>query len=296
MTPDPHTQPVAQARPVKDKGRKVIEKKNQQLSTLKVVYVAHDVLIPNPWNPNRQDEHTFELLCKSMAEDGFTQPIIVNDGSVDESLRNMICDGEHRWRASATVFGTQAEIPVVYVPFTPAQMRISTLRHNLARGEHDMELTGELLRELQTLGALDWAQDSLMLDDIELNRLLEDVKAPETLHSEEYGQAWVPDALGDKDVSEASTQLREVEATTHGGRMITAMSAAAVEATRDREKRIAQAVGEEEKKMAAAEVKLYRVSLIFQGDEAADIQAILGSEPAVKLLEICRRELAARQA
>ena len=31
-----------------------------------------------------------------------------------------------------------------------------------------------VLRDLRELGALDWAQDSLMLDDSEMNRLLDD--------------------------------------------------------------------------------------------------------------------------
>jgi len=284
--------PVISAPLVKDKGRKVIEKKNKELKTLKVDYVAHSLLIPNPWNPNRQDDHIFEMLCKSMREDGFTQPVLVNDGSVDESLRNMICDGEHRWRASEVVFGADSPVPVVYVPFTPEQMRISTLRHNLARGEHDIELTADLLRDLQAMGAIDWAQDSLMMGDAELNRLLEDIKAPETLHAEEFGEAWAPDIVGDKDVSMASTQIREVEATTHGGSMITAMTPKAIEATRARERRIAQAVTTEEKEMAAKEVKLFRVSLIFQNEEADTVRSVLGQEPAVKLLAMCAQELA----
>ena len=59
------------------RGRKVIEKTNLRLETLTIEYLASSEITPNTYNPNRQSEHDFELLCKSMREDGFTQPIIV---------------------------------------------------------------------------------------------------------------------------------------------------------------------------------------------------------------------------
>ena len=155
------------------KGKKEIDKKNVSLKELAIEYVSVDSIKPNNYNPNRQSEHDFELLLKSMEEDGFTQPIIVQQST------KMIVDGEHRWRA-ATVLG-YTEIPVVFVEMTPEQMRIATLRHNRARGSEDLELSVQVLRDLQELGALDWAQDSLMLSDDEINRLLDDIPVPEAL-------------------------------------------------------------------------------------------------------------------
>ncbi|MGH9821672.1 MAG: ParB N-terminal domain-containing protein [Blastocatellia bacterium] len=271
------------------RGRVAIEKKNQALTTLKVVYVPHSQLKPNPWNPNRQDDHTFELLQKSMREDGFTQPIIVNDGSFDTSLGDMICDGEHRWRAAAVVFGSDCEVPIVYVPYTPEQMRISTLRHNLARGEHDLELTAQLLADLQQLGALEWAQDSLMMDDTEVARLLDDIAAPDQHAGEEYSEAWAPDKLADEDVENASTTVRTVSAaTTHGGVMQSAMTPAAIEATRERERKLKDAKTEEERVQARKESNIFRISLIYSDTEADIVRTVLGDKPAIKLLEICR--------
>ena len=49
-----------------------------------------------------------------------------------------------------------------------------------------------VMRDLEKLGALDWAQDTLMLSDVEVNRLLEDVPAPESLKNEEFSTAWTP--------------------------------------------------------------------------------------------------------
>jgi len=265
------------------KGKKEIEKKNVSLQELAIEYVSVDSIKPNNYNPNRQSEHDFELLLKSMEEDGFTQPIIV------QKATKMIVDGEHRWRA-ATVLGYK-EIPVVYVDMTPEQMRIATLRHNRARGSEDMELSVQVLRDLQELGALDWAQDSLMLTDEEVNRLLEDIPVPEALANDDYSQSWEPSELSDEDNQFTNTTSRQVDGTTHGGEMITAASTKAVETIKERQALIQMAKNEEEREMARQQTKLYRVSLIFANEEAEIIEKVLGKEPALKLLELCKKEL-----
>ncbi len=265
------------------KGKKEIEKKNVSLQELAIEYVSIDSIKPNNYNPNRQSEHDFELLVKSMEEDGFTQPIIV------QKTTKMIVDGEHRWRA-ATVLGYK-EIPVVYVDMTPEQMRIATLRHNRARGSEDMELSVQVLRDLQELGALDWAQDSLMLTDEEVNRLLEDIPVPEALSNDDYSQSWEPSELSDEDNQITNTTSRQVDGTTHGGEMITAASTKAVETIKERQALIQIAKNEEEREMARQQTKLYRVSLIFANEEAEIIEKVLGKEPALKLLELCKKEL-----
>lgn len=169
------------------KGKAEVEKKANALRELKISYVKPEDIKPNDYNPNRQDPRDFELLLKSMTEDGFTQPIIVQKST------KQIVDGEHRWKA-AQELGFK-EIPVVFVDMTPEQMKIATLRHNRARGEEDLELTANVLKDLQDLGAIEWAQDSLMLDDEEINKLIDEIPAPEGLMGEEFTEAWEPDKL-----------------------------------------------------------------------------------------------------
>jgi len=225
-------------------------------------------------------------------------------------------DGEHRWTAAIVhyhlrknkleisnehcreardqrfeIIDPALEIPVVFVEMSVEQMRIATLRHNKARGSHDIELEAQVLRDLQKLGAIEWAQDSLMLDDVELDRLLNDVAAPDALHSDEFSEAWEPDQLNDADADNPSTEAREIVASTHGGTMVTAMSEAAIRATREREIRIKSATTEEERNQARKESGLYRLSLIFHGDEASIVKGVLGKAPAVKLISLCRREM-----
>lgn len=270
----------------KRKGRKVVEKKNKTLGRLEVTYVPMDQVYPNEYNPNRQSEHDFALLCSSMEEDGFTTPIVVNKSGE-------IVDGEHRWRA-ATALGF-GEIPVVYVDMSKEQMRISTIRHNRARGSHDLELEAQVLRDLQQLGALEWAQDSLLMDDAELSRLLDDIAAPEAFSDADFTEAWVPDTFTSKEVTliQEGAMTTEAYIQSHGdsGETISAMTAKAIEQQRKRERLIKKAKTEEERQMALKEQEIYRVNLLFGGDEAEVVKEALGLHPAETLLRMCEEAL-----
>lgn len=254
------------AKAIASKTKKAVEKGNRALSALKIEYVTHDVIIPNEYNPNRQSDHDFELLCKSMEEDGFTQPIVCVKHP-DHEGKLKIVDGEHRWRASATL--GMKEIPVVVTPMTEAQAKIATLRHNRARGSEDLELTANLLKDLEQLGAIDWAQDSLQLDDKELSMMLEDVDVPDVLANEEFGESWEP-----TQASSANIQASTPEA---------------VEVARKREQMLKEAKTQEERKMIEKDTAMFKVYLTFTGEESKIVQAILGDQPAQNLLDLCRK-------
>lgn len=252
--------------------KKAIEKANQKLDVLEIEYVALTAITPNEYNPNRQSDHDYELLQRSIREDGFTQPVIAHRET------KQIVDGEHRWRAAHSL--GMDTIPVVYVDMTAEQMRISTLRHNRARGSEDVDMSAAVLRDLRELGALDWAQDSLMLDDSEMNRLLDDIPAPEALEGEEFSEAWEPVA--------ARTSVADVAAGSATNYDVT-MTPEAAAAQREMRKQIEKAETEAQRQQIRKEADLYRITVVFQGEQAALVRTVLGEdEPAVKLLELCR--------
>jgi len=263
----------------KDKGRKAVAKKAQVLKALVIEYVPIESVFPNDYNPNRQSEHDFELLQRSMEEDGFTQPIIC----LRESRK--IVDGEHRWRASKSLGYT--EVPVVFTDMTPEQARIATLRHNRARGAEDVELTAQLLRDLRELGALDWAADSLMLDEVEMERLLEDIPAPEALAGAEFSGAGLPSNAAEP----SGTTVAAVGA---AGGATTATTAGASQALREQEERIKAAKTDEDRAAAQRDVDVYRLAMVFTSDEAKVVRAALGDRPAERLLAMCREAVAAK--
>ena len=267
---------------IKKKGRKEVAKKNKVLESLDIQYINVNDIHPNEWNPNRQSEHDFELLLKSMREDGFTQPVVAI--KTDEGLIKIV-DGEHRWRAAHTL-GFE-DIPVVITPMTEEQAKIATLRHNRARGSEDVDLTAELLRDLEKLGALDWAQDSLMMDDTEIQKMLEDIPAPEALAADEYTEAWEPGEMSGAQ-EDAGTNTREIQGAS--GVTVAAASIASIERQRERERQIAEAKTAEERQALKKDNDIFRLYLTFTGDEATLVKQILGEQAAEKLIEICKRE------
>lgn len=266
------------------KGKAEVTKSAKALERLEVVYAPIGQIRANSYNPNRQSEHDFELLLRSISEDGFTQPIVAvktEDPKLAAEQPYTIVDGEHRWRAAAQL-GYQ-EIPLALVPMTEAQAKIATLRHNRARGSEDIELATEVLRDLQKLGALDWAADSLMLSDDELNKLLEDIPAPEALAGDEFSEAWTPNS--DATASQGSGQMGD------GTTVDTHATPGALQKMRDSEAAMAGARTEEERQAVQRDRQVYRVALQFTDEEALDVKKVLGDRPAVELLRLCREDL-----
>lgn len=262
-----------EATPEKKKGKRKPppEKRNSVLEKLDVVYVAVNAVRQNSYNPNRQSEHDFQLLCKSIGEDGFTQPIIVLKSTME------IVDGEHRWRACKAL-GFE-EVPVVFVDMSPEQMRISTLRHNRARGSEDAGLAADVLKDLAASGALDWAKDSLQLDAEDVAKLMEDMPLDEVANM----QVDVPIGM----LGPNGHGLSKQDGTT------------AVDTTSDerraKERILNDAKKGEEEKMAAADTKIYRVVLYYFGEESLPVGKALAGHPggdAAAILELCQEYLA----
>jgi ParB-like chromosome segregation protein Spo0J len=278
------------------KGRKEVERKARELSRLDIEYVRCELIKPNPYNPNRQTEHDFELLLRSMEDDGFTVPVLCvhmtaehMDDPIFANYRIgdiVITDGEHRWRA-AMKLGFQ-EIPVVFSPMTPVQMRMSTLRHNRARGSEDIELSTEMLRDLELLGYKDWALDGLGMTQEEFDRLIEDVPAPEALADPEHSEAWEPDKAGG-DIAPVEGRDSQHDS----GQWTNASTGAAIQAARDREAALREAKTQEQKDMITKDMSagFYRVSLLLYGEDAEAAKIVLKGAPAEAFAALIREKL-----
>ena len=287
------------------KARKAVDKNFNTLEHLRIYYIPHEMISPNAYNPNRQSEHDFELLLRSMGEDGFTQPIVTRPlfehsaackalGISEDTAHKdvdwlkaaitlksgfMVVDGEHRWKASK-VLGFK-EVPCAVVNMTDAQMRIATLRHNRARGSEDFQLSAQVLKDLEKLGALDHAQDSLMLDDTEIQAMLNDAGVIDDLgKTESFGQAWEP-----------NTAL--IPNSNPKGGFDVGLTTKAIEEQRRIQQATDNARTTEERQMIQRSSDLIRIMFVFQGDESKLVKRVLGKEQGEKLLELCRRELEA---
>lgn len=154
-----------------------------QLQALNYVMLDPRDLKPNQYNPNKQEEAEFELLKLSIQKDGFTLPIVANKD-------NVIIDGEHRWRA-ALALGLK-EVPVVPLDLDETRMKLSTIRHNKARGTHDVALEAMIFQDLEKLMGAGFIMTELQVDKDSLDAILNFQSAPEDLAGEVYGDSWEP--------------------------------------------------------------------------------------------------------
>ena len=114
----------------------------------------HPKLVPisklqaNDYNPNKMESKMFRLLKKSIVEDGLTMPIVTfYDAAVDKYI---IVDGFHRYTVLLKM--KIAEVPVSIIDKPIEQRMMSTIRHNKAKGTHQLALVkvifNKLLKEL----------------------------------------------------------------------------------------------------------------------------------------------------
>lgn len=258
---------MAKKATVEQKGLDSIVRKASALQRLEIVYVPIDSIKPNRYNPNRQDEKEFKMLQESMSEDGFTQPIVV------QKATNEIVDGEHRWRA-ARAKGYET-VPVVFVNMTEEQMRISTLRHNRARGAEDQELVTQVLKDLRELGALGWAQETLQISDKDMQVLIDDVPVSEALAGASFSEGWSPV----RNLKEGSSEKSDVQ-----------MHSSVSEMNAQLNERLRSATTPEERQQIEADrrASTYRVSVVFSAEDVALVKEALGSKPVEGLLAMCR--------
>ena len=264
----------------------------KRLETLSIEWCDPLVLKPNPWNPNRQSDHEFEMLCSSITDAGFTQPIMVT--LVDESHRDewkheldhgifsigdlVIVDGEHRWRAAKHL--SLMSIPYVVMPYGAMQARLSTLQMNRARGSEDLELAADVLRDLETLGALDWAQASLDIGDMDLQAILSDEPTPDALAGDEFAEAWHPG-------------IRTGDVEYDWGRAKAGTTAHAQALNEQWRQRVLDAPTEAERQALKKERRTFQLCLRYLGEEADVVRGRIGEHPAEQILAWCKEEAGA---
>lgn len=163
-----------------------------------VRWVPVDTVRGNAYNPNHADERAMELLNKSVAEDGFTQPIVTFPDS-DEPGTVEIVDGFHRHLVGRDLEALQGWLPTTAIRAERAgldERMAATYRHNKARGEHTIPGMSEFVLDLSRRGKSDEAiADTLGMDLDEVERLRSLVGLAEAHADEEFSAAWEPDGF-----------------------------------------------------------------------------------------------------
>ncbi|HGF0768670.1 TPA: IbrB-like domain-containing protein [Kluyvera georgiana] len=160
-----------------------------------VLWVKEEQITPNDYNPNNMAPQEKRLLTKSLEADGFTQPIVV----VEKKDRYYeIVDGFHRHQLSQSKATLKKRFHG-YLPITqlekcddslPSRMA-ATVRHNRARGRHQISAMSDIVRELSQLG---WSDEKMGLelgmDADEILRLKQINGLCEMFGNRQFSQAW----------------------------------------------------------------------------------------------------------
>lgn len=128
---------------------------------LELINIKHSDIIPNDWNPNKQNERAFEAEIESITDNGFVQPVTVRKHPTQKG-KYQIIDGYHRWLALQKIFAdkslqtaplknivTTQELPCVVLQVTDAQAKKLTIILNETRGRAELGELGILLESIQ---------------------------------------------------------------------------------------------------------------------------------------------------
>ncbi|EGQ5298380.1 TPA: ParB-like nuclease domain-containing protein [Enterobacter hormaechei] len=160
-----------------------------------VLWVKQDDITANDYNPNNVAPPEKRLLTTSLELDGFTQPIVVTENApqhyeiVDGFHRHDI--GRHRAILKRQLKG--------YLPVTCLRKErqakfdrmAATIRHNRARGRHQINAMAEIVRELALMG---WGEEKigkeLGMDSDEVLRLKQINGLLELFADRRFSEAW----------------------------------------------------------------------------------------------------------
>lgn len=149
----------------------------------------------NDYNPNRVAPPEMRLLHLSIAKDGLTMPVVVAPAS---DGRQVVVDGFHR----TTIVKTKADVhastagylPVVKLDKSIEDRITATVRHNMARGSHQVKLTAKLVTALRKHN---WTNAriglELGMDPDEVLRLKQITGLAEAFANQEFSRAWEPE-------------------------------------------------------------------------------------------------------
>lgn len=189
--------------------------KNEPVDFVK--WVVSDDVVANDYNPNKVAPPEMELLEVSIMNDGYTQPIVTWANL--EKGKTEVIDGFHRNRVGK-------ESPIVrkrvmgYLPVVNIRKEqqdkndriASTIRHNRARGKHQINAMSEIVIELKNRN---WTNQriakQLGMDEEEILRLCQ-ISGIENLFTDsDFSRAWESSDQEDGEYVELTDQIPQDE-------------------------------------------------------------------------------------
>ncbi len=155
--------------------------------------VSVDKIQSNSYNPNKVAPPEMKLLYDSIKEDGYTQPIVCY--YLPEQDRYEVVDGFHRFQIIKNhrdIYEREnGMLPVVVINRPIEDRMASTIRHNRARGSHDVDLMSNIVAELTEMGKSNaWISKHLGMSADEILRLKQITGLAALFKDEEFSKSW----------------------------------------------------------------------------------------------------------
>lgn len=158
-----------------------------------VIAVPIEKTVANEYNPNSVATPEMKLLYQSIKQDGYTMPIVCyyreNDGMYE------VVDGFHRreimLRHKDIYERENGMLPVSVIDKTIDERMASTIRHNRARGSHDVDLMSGIVADLHEIGRSDvWISKHLGMDLDEIVRLKQITGLAALFKDKDFSKSW----------------------------------------------------------------------------------------------------------
>jgi len=158
-----------------------------------VIAVPSNKVTANDYNPNAVAPPEMALLETSIWEDGYTQPIVtVYDSDNDMYI---VVDGFHRFltmKNSDRIREREKDmLPCVVLNKEVSDRMASTIRHNRARGSHNIELMSTIVSELVEMGKGDaWICKHIGMSKDELLRMKQITGLASLFQNKSFSASW----------------------------------------------------------------------------------------------------------
>ena len=166
--------------------------KNEPVDFVK--WVVSDMVVANDYNPNKVAPPEMELLEISIMNDGYTQPVV----TFPKGDKVEVVDGFHRTRVSKESKIVRERVkgytPTVIIRKEQSDKNdriASTIRHNRARGKHQVDAMSEIILELKNRN---WKNEriarELGMDEEEILRLCQITGLKDIFKDSDFSKSW----------------------------------------------------------------------------------------------------------
>ena len=170
--------------------------KEKKSPVYNVIAVPIEQVVANDYNPNIVAPPEMRLLELSIWEDGYTMPCVCYYHKEEDKYE--LVDGFHRYtvmKTSRRIYEREKGLlPVTVIEKDMSERMASTIRHNRARGVHQIELMSNIVSELTKSGMSDaWIIRNIGMSKDELLRLKQITGLAELFANKEFGKSddWI---------------------------------------------------------------------------------------------------------